>query len=50
MLVKGKLLSFHLTSMSDSHSAVCVMPDDVLMQVGPPDDEHLSLETRRGMK
>jgi hypothetical protein len=28
----------------------CVIPDDVLIQVGPPDDEHLLLETCRGMK
>jgi hypothetical protein len=28
----------------------CVMPDDVLTQVGPPDDEQLLLETCRGVK
>jgi hypothetical protein len=28
----------------------CVIPDDVLLEVGPPDDEHLLLETCRGMK
>ena len=33
-----------------THSGGCVIPDDVLIQVGPPDDEHLLLETRRGMK
>jgi hypothetical protein len=27
-----------------------VKPDDVLIQFGPPDDEHLLLETCRGMK
>jgi hypothetical protein len=30
-----------LTSTSDSHSPECVIPDDVLIQFGPPDDEHL---------
>jgi hypothetical protein len=33
-----------------SHPPECVIPDDVLIQVGPPDDEHLLLETCRGMK
>jgi hypothetical protein len=28
----------------------CVIPDDVLIQVGPPDDEHLLLETCRDRK
>ena len=28
----------------------CVIPDDVLIQFGPPDDEHLLLETCRSMK
>jgi hypothetical protein len=27
-----------------------VIPDDVLIHFGPPDDEHLLLETCRGMK
>ena len=39
-----------LTGPSDSHPPECVIPDDVLIQVGPPDDEHLLLETRTGMK
>jgi hypothetical protein len=43
-------LIFLLTGTSDSHPPECVIPDDVLMQVGPPDDEHLLLETCRGMK
>jgi hypothetical protein len=38
------------TGTSDSHTPECVIPDDVLIQVGPPDDEHLLLETCRGMK
>jgi hypothetical protein len=42
--------SFFLTGTSDSHPPECVIPDDVLIQVGPPDDEHLLLETCRGMK
>ena len=28
----------------------CVIPDGVLIQVGPPDDEHLLLETCRGVE
>jgi hypothetical protein len=28
----------------------CVIPDDSLTQFGPPDDEHLLLETCSGMK
>jgi hypothetical protein len=35
---------------ADSHSPECVIPDDVLIQFGPPDDEHLLLETCRGVK
>jgi hypothetical protein len=42
--------SFLLTGTSNSHPPDCVTPDDVLTQVGPPDDEHLLLETCRGMK
>jgi hypothetical protein len=33
-----------------SHSPECVIPADVLIQFGPPDDEHLLLETCRGVK
>jgi hypothetical protein len=44
--VKRKLL----TGTSDSHPPECVIPDDVLIQSGPPDDEHLLLETCRGIK
>jgi hypothetical protein len=29
---------------ADSHSPECVIPDGVLIQFGPPDDEHLLLE------
>jgi hypothetical protein len=39
-----------LTGTSDSHPPVCVITDDVLLQVGPPDDEHMLLETCRGMQ
>jgi hypothetical protein len=35
---------------ADSHSPECVIPDDVLIQFGPPDDEHLLLETCKGIK
>jgi hypothetical protein len=28
----------------------CVIPEDVLIQLSPPDDERLSLETCRGRK
>ena len=35
---------------SITHPPECVIPDDVLIQVDPPDDEHLLLETCRGMK
>jgi hypothetical protein len=30
------------TGTPDSHPPECVIPDDVLIQFGPPDDEHLS--------
>jgi hypothetical protein len=39
-----------LTGTSVAHPLECVIPDDVLIQFGPPDDEHLLLETCRGMK
>jgi hypothetical protein len=38
------------TGTSDSHSPECVIPDDILIQCGPPDDEHSLLETCRGVK
>jgi hypothetical protein len=41
---------FLLTGTSDSQPLECVIPDDVLIQAGPPDDEDLLLETCRGMK
>jgi hypothetical protein len=41
---------FLLTGTADSHSPECVIPDDVLIQFGPPDDEHLLLETCRGIR
>ena len=34
----------------DSHPLECVIPDGVLIHVGPPDDEHLLLETCRGVE
>jgi hypothetical protein len=39
-----------VTGTADSHTPVCVIPDDVLIQFGPPDDEHLLLETCRSIK
>jgi hypothetical protein len=41
---------YFLTGTSDSQPPECVIADDVLIQVGPPDDEQLLLETCRGMK
>jgi hypothetical protein len=35
---------------ADSHSPECVVPDTALIQFDPPDDEHLLLETCRGIK
>ena len=32
----------------DIHPPECVIPDEVLIKFGPPDDEHLLLETCRG--
>jgi hypothetical protein len=32
---------FLLTGTPDSHPPECVIPDDVLIQFDPPDDEHL---------
>jgi hypothetical protein len=42
--------SFLLTGTVDSHPPERVIPDDVLIKFGPPDDEHLLLERCRGMK
>jgi hypothetical protein len=33
--------SFLLNGTPDSHPPECVIPDDVLIQFDPPDDEHL---------
>jgi hypothetical protein len=41
---------YSMTGTADSHSPEGVIPDDVLIQFGPPDDEHLLLETYRGIK
>jgi hypothetical protein len=41
--------SFLLAGTADSHSPECVISDDVLIQFGSPDDEHLLLETCRGI-
>ena len=38
------------TGTPDSHPLERVIPDDVLTKDGPPDDEHLLLETCRVMK
>ena len=42
--------SFLPTGLPDSHPLECVIPDGILIQVGPPDDEHLLLETCRGVE
>ena len=39
-----------MTGPSDSHPLECVITDGVLIQVGPPDDEHLLLETCTGVE
>ena len=39
-----------LAGLPDSHPLECVIPDGVLKQVGLPDDEHLLLETCRGVE
>ena len=46
------LLTVHLlpTGLPDSHPLECVIPDGVLIQSGPPDDEYLLLETYRGVE
>jgi hypothetical protein len=44
------MTSFLLTGTAENHSPECVIPDDVLIQLGPHDDEHLLLETCRGIK
>jgi hypothetical protein len=49
-IMPNNVISFLLTSTSDTHSPECVIPNDVLIQVGRPDDEHLLLKTCRGMK
>ena len=36
--------------MTGVHPLECVIPDGVLIQVGPPDDEHLLLETCSGVE
>jgi hypothetical protein len=38
------------TGTQDCHPLECIIPDDVLTQFDPPDDEHLLLETCRGVK
>jgi hypothetical protein len=38
------------TGTQDCHPLECIIPVDVLTQSDPPDDEHLLLETCRGMK
>ena len=42
-------VSIH-TGPADSHTPDYVVPDVVLIQTEPPDDEHLLLETCRGVK
>jgi hypothetical protein len=42
-------ITFYLVQI-DSHPLECIIPDDVLIQFDPPDDENLLLETCRGVK
>jgi hypothetical protein len=42
--------SFPLAGTADSHSPEYVIPNGVLIEFGPPDDENLLLETCRGVK
>ena len=39
-----------IAGLLDTHPPVCVVPDDVLIQFRPRDDERLLLETCKGMK
>jgi hypothetical protein len=51
MFIIRRIKLFSLpTGTQDSHPLGCIIPDDVLKQFGPPDDEHLLLETSRGVK
>jgi hypothetical protein len=38
--------SFLLAGRADSHSPECVIQDGVLIQFGPPDDEHLPANSK----
>jgi hypothetical protein len=49
-LVERTLVDECLTCRLGTHPPECVIPDDVLTQFGPPDNEHLLLETCRGVK
>ena len=44
------LQTFLPTGPADRHTPDYVVPDGVLIQTEPPDDEHLLLETCRGVK
>ena len=48
--VQSVSICFLLTGPSDSHPREYVVPGGVLIQTEPPDDEHLLLETCRGVK
>ena len=48
--VQGGMWTDLPTGTQDSHPPECITPDDVLTQFDPPDDEHLLLETYRGVK
>jgi hypothetical protein len=48
--VVGGCLVCQSTGTQDNHPLDCIIPDDVLTQFDPPDDEHLLLETCTGVK
>jgi hypothetical protein len=47
---KGIILPAEVRAGPTSRVSDCFIPDDVLIQFGTPDDEHLLLETCKGMK
>ena len=50
ILVNDQLDALFFNVFISTPTLQCVIPDGVLIQVGPPDDEHLLLETCRGVK
>jgi hypothetical protein len=50
LFLNAFILCLYMFRAASAHHQECVIPDDVLIQFGPPDDEHLLLETCRGIK